>query len=121
MTELFSVRNSEKEVCSIRMFIIQENSIFTIRTYHANDLTFFGIIIRMYYAPKEHNPPHIHVYYQEYTAVVNIEDGMMTLGHLPTKQYKLVAAWIEIHRDDLMANWNLCQNGEKPFNINPLN
>jgi hypothetical protein len=27
---------------------------------------FFGIIIRMYYAPKEHNPPHIHVYYQDF-------------------------------------------------------
>ena len=33
---------------------------------------FFGIIIRMYYAPKEHNPPHIHVYYQEFVSVINI-------------------------------------------------
>ena len=33
---------------------------------------FFGIIIRMYYAPKEHNQPHIHVYFQDFTAVINI-------------------------------------------------
>jgi hypothetical protein len=33
---------------------------------------FFGIIIRMYYAPKEHNSAHIHVYYNEYIAVINI-------------------------------------------------
>jgi len=35
---------------------------------------FFGIIIRMYYAPKEHNPPHIHAYYQDFKATINILD-----------------------------------------------
>jgi hypothetical protein len=29
-------------------------------------------------------------------------------------------AWIEIHRDELMTDWQLCQNGEKPFQIEPL-
>ena len=33
---------------------------------------FFGIIVRMYYAPKEHNPPHIHVYYQKFKCVIDI-------------------------------------------------
>ena len=42
---------------------------------------FFGIIIRMYYAPKEHNPPHIHVYYQDMAAVMNIEDGMLQMAN----------------------------------------
>jgi hypothetical protein len=81
---------------------------------------FFGIIIRMYYAPKEHNPPHIHVYYQDATAVIRIDDGVITDGKLPAKQLKLVSAWIEIHKDELMADWNLCQNGEKPYSIEPL-
>ena len=81
---------------------------------------FFGIIIRMYYAPKEHNPPHIHVYYQDMTAVINIEDGNVADGKLPNKQLKLINAWIEIHKDELMANWHLCQNGEKPYSIEPL-
>jgi len=81
---------------------------------------FFGIIIRMYYAPKEHNPPHIHVYFQDKSAVINIGDGMLTEGELPTKQLRLVEAWIEIHKDELMADWKLCQNGEKPYSIDPL-
>lgn len=81
---------------------------------------FFGIIIRMYYAPKEHNPPHIHVYYQNYRATFLIEDGNLQNGVLPSKQQRLVQAWIEIHKDELFANWELCQNGEKPFSINPL-
>lgn len=81
---------------------------------------FFGIIIRMYYAPKEHNPPHIHAYYQENKASIRIEDGETLNGALPPKQFKILQAWIEIHRDELIANWELCQNGEKPFKIAPL-
>ena len=81
---------------------------------------FFGIIIRMYYAPKEHNPPHIHVYYQDLTASINILDGQVTSGKLPLKQLRLVNAWIEIHQEELLADWNLCQNGEKPYSIEPL-
>jgi len=81
---------------------------------------FFGVIIRMYYAPKEHNPPHIHVYYQEFIAVLNIRNCELLEGNLPAKQMRLVVAWIEIHQDELMADWKLCQNGEKPFSIEPL-
>ncbi len=81
---------------------------------------FFGIIIRMFYAPKEHNPPHIHVYYQNYTAVIHIQTGILAEGELPNKQLRLVLAWIEIHQDELLADWQLCQNGEKPFAIEPL-
>lgn len=81
---------------------------------------FFGIVIRMYYAPKEHNPPHIHAIYQNDEAVLRISDGEITAGKIPGKQVKLVQAWIEIHREELMANWDLCQNGEKPFLIEPL-
>lgn len=81
---------------------------------------FFGLIIRMYYAPKEHNPPHIHIYYQDFSATVNINSGEILNGNLPSKQLRLIAAWIEIHKEELLANWTLCQNGEKPFNIEPL-
>ncbi len=81
---------------------------------------FFGIIIRMYFAPKEHNPPHIHAYYQNKTASFDIQKAELINGDLPAKQLKLVNAWIEIHREELLANWELCQNGELPFKIEPL-
>jgi hypothetical protein len=81
---------------------------------------FFGIIIRMFYAPKEHNPPHIHVYYQELKAVIGISDGNLIDGEIPVRQMRMVLAWIEIHREELLADWKLCQNGEKPFIIEPL-
>ena len=81
---------------------------------------FFGIIIRMYYAPKEHNPPHIHAYYQDNKASFKIKDAELIEGDIPTRQIRMIQAWIEIHRDELIADWQLCQNGEKPFQIEPL-
>jgi hypothetical protein len=81
---------------------------------------FFGIIIWMYYSPQEHNPPHIHAYYQNFKAIIKISDCELINGELPSKQKRIVIAWIEIHKDELLANWILCQNGEKPFSIEPL-
>jgi len=81
---------------------------------------FFGLIIRMYYAPKEHNPPHIHVEYQGEDTTVDISDGTVINGHLSPRNLRLVQAWIEIHKEALAANWELCQNGEEPFRIEPL-
>ncbi len=81
---------------------------------------FYGIIIRMYYAPSEHPPPHFHVYYGEHRATVDIQTCEITQGQLPKKQSRLVIAWAELHQEELMANWTLLMNGEKPFNIQPL-
>ena len=79
---------------------------------------FFGLIIRMYY--KDHQPPHIHVQYQDCNAVIDVLTGNMTEGKLPTRQLRFVQAWVEIHRDDLIADWELCRNSENPFKIEPL-
>jgi hypothetical protein len=79
---------------------------------------FFGLIIRMYY--KDHQPPHIHVQYQDCNAVIDIFTGNMTEGVLPTRQLRFIQAWVEIHREDLVADWELCRNGENPFKIEPL-
>jgi hypothetical protein len=81
---------------------------------------FFGLMIEMFYAPKEHNPPHIHVYYQDEKASVNILTAEVMDGYLPIRQFRFVQAWIEIHREELLANWTLCQNGKSPFKIDPL-
>ena len=81
---------------------------------------FFGIVIRMYFAPKEHQPPHFHVYYQDFKAIVGIENCDIIEGELPSKQRKLVLAWAEIHKEELEANWKLSQNGEHPYSIEPL-
>lgn len=81
---------------------------------------FYGIIIRMYCAPSEHNPPHIHAYYQDYKAVVDIKNCEIIEGKLPRKKERLILAWMEIHQEELLADWELASNGELPFKIDPL-
>jgi hypothetical protein len=81
---------------------------------------FYGIIIRMYCAPGEHNLPHFHAYYQDYKGVIDIRKCELTDGELPARQLKLVLAWAEIHKDELLADWELASRGELPFPIEPL-
>lgn len=82
---------------------------------------FYGIIVRMYYFDnQQHNMPHIHVSYQDYTAIIEISNGTIIEGSLPNAKQKLVAAWVEIHQDELMADWQLAINGEPVFKIEPL-
>lgn len=81
---------------------------------------FLGIIIRMYFSPSEHPPPHFHAYYNEYKATVDPRTCELIEGNLPPKQLKLVLAWAELHQAELMADWQLVMNGEEPFKIPPL-
>ncbi len=82
---------------------------------------FYGIIIRMYFMDnKQHSEPHIHVEYGEHSAVYALDDGALLAGNLPGKQNKLVAAWIELRREELQADWQLAVRGDAPFKIEPL-
>lgn len=82
---------------------------------------FYGILVTIFYEDiGRHNKPHIHVRYQGKKASVSIEDGTVLAGDFPAKQLKLVLAWIEIHNDELMADWELAVAGEEPFRIAPL-
>ncbi len=81
---------------------------------------FYGIIIRMYLIDNQHNLPHIHAKYAEFEASIAIADGEMLAGKLPRKQLRLVQAWIELHRDELVADWELAVSGETPYKIIPL-
>jgi hypothetical protein len=82
---------------------------------------FYGLIVSMYYLDnKQHNFPHIHVRYQEEEGVFRIPDGILIEGSLPGGKLKLVVAWIELHKDELMADWRLAVNGQKIFSIDPL-
>ena len=82
---------------------------------------FYGIIVLMYFVDvKKHKRPHIHVQYQDEEAVFAIPDGKILEGSLPQHKIKLVSAWIEIHREDLMADWKLAVQGAPVFKIDPL-
>ena len=79
---------------------------------------FYGIIINMHNI-GEHNPPHFHASYQGYDATFNL-DGELIEGDMPKRQIKFIAAWTEIHKDELIANWELAINEEPLYKIEPL-
>ncbi len=82
---------------------------------------FYGILIRIFFRDIEkHHLPHIHAEYQGEVAVYAIQDGALLAGRLPPKKHKLVVAWMVIHQEDLLANWELAVNGRKPFRIRGL-
>jgi len=77
-------------------------------------------VIRMYYAPGEHDPPHFHAYYNEYKARFSIDGPELIDGNLPRRQMRLVQAWAELHQEELRADWQLAMNAEEPCRIPPL-
>ena len=82
---------------------------------------FYGIIVRMFYLDnKEHHLPHIHIEYAEYKAVIEISSGKVLVGDFPNDKMKLVLAWMEIHNDELIADWKLAVEGQTVFKIEAL-
>ncbi len=82
---------------------------------------FYGIIVSLYFMDNQrHNLPHIHAKYQDDEAVIAIPTGEILDGSLPPGKMRLVLAWVEIHRDELLADWQLAVSGQQPFKIEPL-
>jgi uncharacterized protein DUF4160 len=82
---------------------------------------FYGIVVRMYFFDdKQHRAPHIHAACSGDEAVFAIVTGEVLAGQLASGKMRLVQAWIEIHRDELLADWQLAVNGEEVFKIDPL-
>ena len=82
---------------------------------------FYGIIIYMYFLDnKQHKKPHIHVKYQNDEVIVEIPNGEVLEGSIPNAQMKQLQAWIELHKDELVADWQLAVSGQQPYKIDPL-
>lgn len=64
---------------------------------------FYGLVIYMFF--NDHNPPHFKVVYGEFEANILISNGSILDGDLPVSKYKLVSAWAEIHKEELLIMW----------------
>ena len=73
-----------------------------------------------YFDNKKHRQPHVHVASGDDEAVISLPDGSILEGKLRTAKLKLVQAWIEIHREELMKDWALAVSGQSVFKIDPL-
>ncbi|QAA81701.1 DUF4160 domain-containing protein [Aequorivita sp. H23M31] len=79
---------------------------------------FYGIIIRMYFV--DHNPPHFHAEYQGMQAEFEIKTLEVIAGSLPNRALGLVVEWANLHRKELLENWNRAQVPEPLEKIQPL-
>lgn len=67
---------------------------------------FHGMIIKMYFQQSEHNPPHFHVIFGEYSGSVDIRRLEMMEGDLPSKELSLVLEWARQYQNTLLEIWN---------------
>ncbi|MFR5264815.1 DUF4160 domain-containing protein [Clostridium sp.] len=79
---------------------------------------FFGIRITINY--NDHVPPHFHAEYAGNKVLIDIINCRAMKGYVPKRQLKLVLAWAEIHKDELMQNWELARNHQALYRIAPL-
>jgi Domain of unknown function (DUF4160) len=79
---------------------------------------FYGIVIVMYF--DDHPPPHFHARFGEFEAQIAIGSAEVLHGSLPRRALALTREWVELHRDELAADWELARLGQPLAIIDPL-
>jgi len=79
---------------------------------------FLGISILMYF--EDHNPPHFHVRYNDFRAIISIIDLKIMDGYLPPRVLGLVIEWAGLYKNELLENWNMLRETGKYMKIEPL-
>jgi hypothetical protein len=77
---------------------------------------FYGIVIKMFFKPKEHEPSHIHALYGEHIGIFNLQSLEMIEGDLPSKAKSLVLEWLEKNQSELLKMWD----SQKLIKLPPL-
>lgn len=67
---------------------------------------FYGIVIKMYFKPKEHEPSHIHAIYGDYLGEFNVKTLEMLQGDLPKRAQNLVTEWMKKYQAELQKMWD---------------
>ena len=66
----------------------------------------YGIVIKMFFKPKEHEPSHIHALYGEHVGVFDLRTMTMTEGDLPGKAQDMVKEWMTQNQGRLQEMWD---------------
>jgi hypothetical protein len=72
----------------------------------------------MYYG--DHAPAHFHAFYQGHEVMIAIESMEVIAGDLPRRALELVFDWTELHRQELMENWQKAKEHQPLDSIKPL-
>jgi hypothetical protein len=80
---------------------------------------FCGVVIHMYWNEREHPIAHFHAYHAGHRASVS-SDGEVLAGRLDPRALQLVREWAELHRDEILMNWERARRSEALHSIDPL-
>ena len=78
---------------------------------------FLGIAIGIFYS--EHGVAHFHAVYGEHEISVEVESGKIH-GQFPARALRLVLEWANLHKEELIENWQLARQGQPLRRIAPL-
>ena len=76
--------------------------------------------IKIYMNWREHKPPHFHAKYGSDEVAISINDIEVLEGSLPNKQLKMLLGWTALHQEELLENWQLAEQKQDLFPIEPL-
>lgn len=79
---------------------------------------FYGIVIAMYW--NDHNPPHFHARYGEWTVEIDIQTFALLRGSLPPRALALTMEWAVQHQSDLLDRWRRARAQQALRPIAPL-
>ena len=81
---------------------------------------FQGIVIKLIFNDNvQHNEPHVHAYYGEYSATISLK-GKLLAGKMPAKQFNMIVGFLAFRETEVYAAWAKAVNGEHFDKINPL-
>lgn len=98
--------------------VVDSRGVGRYRDFMPTVCRFYGMIIQMYY--NDHDPPHFHVIYNEFKAVIAINDLSVLFGDLPPKAIGLVMEWARTRKSELLHDWNLGKQKQPLEPISPL-
>ncbi len=79
---------------------------------------FYGMTIKVYQG--DHNPPHVHVSYGEYSALVDIHSGKLLAGSLPPRSLKMLREWLKANQAEILKAWDSACQFKTPKKVRPL-
>lgn len=68
---------------------------------------YFALRVAMNPRGNEHNPPHVHAYYKEDEAIVDVNTGEVIEGYIPSVQLGITKRFIEENREKLLTLWEM--------------
>jgi hypothetical protein len=80
---------------------------------------FYGVVIYMYWNEKDHPIAHFHAYHAGRRASVSV-DGTVLAGSLEPRAMQFVREWADLHRQEILTNWDLARRSQPLLDIPPL-